>query len=498
MLKKKSLFNLYIQWHCLFLPISTTTTTICISTSTFNSDTSSEQLLQPLQPLNLAANELTSIDFIFALLSGLIGTAFSVLIRLELSARGVHYISDNQLYYWLRSHTAHAIIMIYFMVMRNNIPQPHLSFLVIQSGLFRSYIGKFNLNCMLRNTFPLFIPIVIGVGLYLGCRLPMRFMLGQLDLLTYYALFNLMVTLCSITIIANLIGKQVKPIQLYLAIFFAFFAMFLFWIGSGYSRELSASLFMLFSYLAFIWDNLKDICDSIKGNRITMGGERDNINYYKPPKDGPIGGGSSSTGAASSSNTGGGSSSTPNNNSGTVSQAAANSSYNHPHTAEEIQNILKSIPDSTNELLNNPERLVREIDNLSVFNRFSIPDEMKNEIMAEAQRRTPPVQAQDPSTPFSAFDYWNYKTANSKAKLGIKVLEVLEENRHKFDLSELHNPENYESEIKNIRDTYRGIKNVSHYKMQDLYENKLNHNAKKSIRRHMINYVNKDTPSDSE
>jgi GIY-YIG catalytic domain/NUMOD1 domain len=48
------------------------------------------------------------------LFSGLIGTAFSVLIRLELSGPGVQYIADNQLYNSII--TAHAIVMIFFMV----------------------------------------------------------------------------------------------------------------------------------------------------------------------------------------------------------------------------------------------------------------------------------------------------------------------------------------------------------------------------------------------
>ena len=47
--------------------------------------------------------------------SGLAGTAFSVLIRLELSGPGIQYISDNQLYNSII--TAHAIVMIFFMVM---------------------------------------------------------------------------------------------------------------------------------------------------------------------------------------------------------------------------------------------------------------------------------------------------------------------------------------------------------------------------------------------
>jgi len=51
----------------------------------------------------------------FALFSGLLGTAFSVLIRLELSGPGVQYIADNQLYNSII--TAHAIMMIFFMVM---------------------------------------------------------------------------------------------------------------------------------------------------------------------------------------------------------------------------------------------------------------------------------------------------------------------------------------------------------------------------------------------
>ena len=52
---------------------------------------------------------------IFALLSGLIGTAFSALIRIELSNPGVQFISDYQLYNSII--TAHALVMIFFMVM---------------------------------------------------------------------------------------------------------------------------------------------------------------------------------------------------------------------------------------------------------------------------------------------------------------------------------------------------------------------------------------------
>lgn len=65
--------------------------------------------------LSSNAKDIGTLYLIFALFSGLIGTAFSVLIRLELSGPGVQYIADNQLYNAII--TAHAILMIFFMVM---------------------------------------------------------------------------------------------------------------------------------------------------------------------------------------------------------------------------------------------------------------------------------------------------------------------------------------------------------------------------------------------
>ncbi len=65
--------------------------------------------------LSSNAKDIGTLYLIYALLAGLVGTAFSVLIRLELSGPGVQFIVDNQLYNSII--TAHAIIMIFFMVM---------------------------------------------------------------------------------------------------------------------------------------------------------------------------------------------------------------------------------------------------------------------------------------------------------------------------------------------------------------------------------------------
>ena len=62
------------------------------------------------------AKEIGTLYLIFAVFAGMIGTAFSVIIRLELAAPGNQFLSgDHQLFNVIIS--AHAFIMIFYMVM---------------------------------------------------------------------------------------------------------------------------------------------------------------------------------------------------------------------------------------------------------------------------------------------------------------------------------------------------------------------------------------------
>ena len=93
------------------------------------------------------AKEIGTLYLIFAVFAGMIGTAFSVMIRLELAAPGVQFLSgDHQLFNVIIS--AHAFIMIFFMV--NLLQKPNLIHFKNNNVKFRKVSTNFSLKKKVR------------------------------------------------------------------------------------------------------------------------------------------------------------------------------------------------------------------------------------------------------------------------------------------------------------------------------------------------------------
>ena len=215
-----------------------------------------------------------------------------------------------------------------------------------------------------------------------------------------------MIALCSIIIMASIKGKETKPIQLYLAIFFTFFAMFLFWFGSGYYRELCASLFVFFTNLPFIWESLKD-------NTMTMPYGGSTTCYKTTPSGLSSGGGGSSAGIGS---TGSGSSAGVISTGGSASGTGGGSGTGDASST----NILNA-----KALIERSSQLDKDLTD----DAFVLKGNMQQEAVKEIAKKFPRIDGRDvPSSVLPYLSFYNLKCRALQEHMVIEACGVKLEN----------------------------------------------------------------------
>lgn len=343
----------------------------------------------------------------------------------------------------------------------NSPPKPH----AFQSLSLQSHV-KFNFNLLKKTSIsaPLLLLVLFGIFMTLSHRIPVRIMFTELDILPYYPLYNAFLA-CFVTMaIFGIKNKSYSSVNIAFAFIFSLSGSLLLAYINLHSRDLLALILTIFgidiSLLAYEYNSGSGSC-------------------YKKLPDTTIGGGGSGSGSGS----------------GSSRPQATSSGDNTTRAPASVQYLLNSIPEETTAMLHDPVKLLHGMDNYHSAFRIidNLPNNIKADIIKEAESLSPPIEQVHPQIPQkkSLLDYWNYKIANSKAIKEVKITELLVEKGHVTSLENKVLLDNH----KQICD---GIRNVSFYKMKQIFENDFNHKDKRFIKRHMTDYVTGDTPSDAE
>ena len=380
----------------------------------------------------------------------------------------------------------------------NSPPKPHAFVsLPLQSSLFNFFTKRLNKHTLTN--------MLVCVGLTIAYRIPMGILLQNLGLQFYYPLVASILAVLTVIIINNMLEKNSKYLQYFIVGAIAFsIAMFVYLL-----KQYTVGSELYQKILGLLAGNIS-VLYATQGGGAGAGGGSSTSNSSSPPsgyvfggpmastgeKDsaipGSTGGESSSTGSSSG---GVGASSSANTRTTTVSQQARPEPSRGSFTAAQVDQMKKEIPKFMEDYLFNPQNLMKEMKTsiLDALPSKHISDSIKSEIAQEAQAKSPKLIGIPAFVRKEAMDYWHFKNVNSKATLELEIAKIIGE---RVNLPE---PERtaLEDKLYHHRDAMSTIKSTAFYKMKHIY-NDLNHQDRKSIRRHMPGFVTPDTSSDRE
>ena len=331
-----------------------------------------------------------------------------------------------------------------------------------------------------KTLISLTVSMLIGTGLYLSYRYPMSFMLKQLDIFICYPLFNVVVALISVMLIANIKNNRVGRLQYWIT---GFFALSIPLLVNHYANDLqelysSIGVVSICLYQAFKYETI------IGGIAPTYP-----VYTYNPLSGNGYcarsGVAPTEVGEPSSSGGGGGSSSS-------VSQAARvgnleTSDYQHRREAE------AAFMDSRNqEMLRNAAGIIARLEHDSVIgpNKPNLTGEYdRSELLREAAIGQPDYQEM-PSHLINrakqkelAQRYWYYKNINSHTCRELNAISILSKQPWiKYNSQNLLAMSDHKKAV-------QGWQNLSHLTMEVMWRDTLNNDDRKIIKRHMRGYV---------
>ena len=353
-------------------------------------------------------------------------------------------------------------------------PKPHAyTSLPLQSASLIEYIVK-----MLKKTWIIFS---FCLFMYLSYRLPGRFIFEILNIVWLYPVYNAIISCLGVVIISGLCNKQIKPVRVAI-------------VGIC---SLMIGIFVLYIHenqdvLMYAYDHLTILLPLVSAILL----DRGTIPLsFASKEDSPAGPSTSTTGGPSSSATGGASSSTTGGPSSSTTGGASAEGSGIGTDGSRIPkdpDIRPLLEGSLKALALDPNQLLTILTGMSFLKGtgYALPDEAQAGLTMLVEKNLPKPTVIPASVRPSARPYWTWKQIYDRALLNMKVAELAEGCLKEDAVEARKAAEEYTVQVTRFR-------NEAFYRMANMFDT-LNHQDRKTIKKHMPDHITKESFSDVE